>query len=36
MTDAAAVALGLSKAGIAHDEDYPDAGRVQGRVLELA
>ena len=36
MTDAAAIALGLSEAGIAHDEDYPDAGRIQGRVLELA
>ena len=36
MTDAAAVALGLSEAGIAHDEEYPDAGRIQGRVLELA
>ncbi len=36
MTDAAAVALGLSDAGIAHDEEYPDAGRVQGRVLALA
>ena len=36
MTDAAAIALGLPEAGIAHDEDYPDAGRIQGRVLELA
>ena len=36
MTDAAAVALGLSEAGVAHDEAYPDAGRIQGRVLGLA
>ena len=36
MTDAAAVALGLSEAGVAHDEEYPDAGRIQGRVLGLA
>jgi hypothetical protein len=36
MTDAAAAALGLSEAGIAHDEEYADAGRIQGRVLGLA
>jgi hypothetical protein len=36
MTDAAAAALGLSEAGIAHDEAYPDAGPIRGRVLELA
>ena len=35
LTDAAAVALGLSKAGVAHGEVYPDAGRVDGRVVEL-
>ena len=36
VTDAAAIALGVSEAGIPHDEDYPDAGRIRGRVLELA
>jgi hypothetical protein len=36
LTDPAAAALGLSEAGIAHDEVYPDAGRIEGRVLELA
>jgi hypothetical protein len=35
LTDAAASALGLSGAGLAHGETYPDAGRVEGRVLDL-
>ena len=35
MTDAAAVGLGLSEVGFAHAEAYPDAGRIDGRVLEL-
>jgi hypothetical protein len=36
LTDAAATALGVPDAGIAHREDYPDAGEIMGRVLELA
>jgi hypothetical protein len=35
VTDAAATALGLSGVGLAHDEEYPDAGQVHGRILEL-
>ena len=35
VTDAAARGLGLSDVGLAHDEEYPDAGRVEGRVVEL-
>ena len=35
LTDAAASALGLSEVGLAHDEDYPDAGPVHGRILEI-
>lgn len=35
LTDAAATALGLSKVGLAHREEYPDVGRIQGRILEL-
>jgi hypothetical protein len=35
VTDAAATALGLSQLGVAHAEDYPDAGRIEGRVIEL-
>jgi class 3 adenylate cyclase len=35
MTDAAAVALGLSQVGVAHGEDYADAGQIQGRIVEL-
>jgi class 3 adenylate cyclase len=35
VTDAAATALGLSEAGLAHGEVYPDAGEVHGRILEL-
>ncbi len=35
LTDPAATALGLSEVGLAHREDYPDAGRIQGRIIEL-
>jgi hypothetical protein len=36
VTDAAANALGLSQVGLAHSEEYPDAGRIEGRIVELA
>jgi class 3 adenylate cyclase len=35
LTDAAAIALGLSQVGLAHREEYPDAGLIQGRIVEL-
>ena len=35
LTDAAATALGLSEARLAHGEEYPDAGRVEGRIVGL-
>ena len=35
LTDAAATTLGLSQVGLAHQEEYPDAGRIQGRIVEL-
>ena len=35
MTDAAATALGLSQAGISHEEEDPDVGQIHGRVVEL-
>ena len=35
VTDPAAEALGLTRAGLAHREDYADAGEVHGRVVEL-
>jgi class 3 adenylate cyclase len=35
LTDAAADALGLSDVGLEHHEEYPDAGRVGGRIVEL-
>jgi hypothetical protein len=35
LTDAAATPLGLSEAGLAHREEYPDAGLIQGRIVEL-
>lgn len=35
LTDAAATALGLSQVGLAHREEYPDAGQIQGRIVEL-
>ena len=36
LTDAAAAALGVSELGIAHREEYPDAGVIEGRIVELA
>jgi class 3 adenylate cyclase len=35
LTDAAATGLGLSEVGLAHAEEYPDAGRIGGRIVEL-
>jgi hypothetical protein len=35
LTDAAATALGLSEVGLAHREEYPDAGLIQGRLMGL-
>ena len=35
VTDAAATALGLSEVGLAHREEYADAGPIQGRIVEL-
>ncbi|MEW5992147.1 MAG: DUF2652 domain-containing protein [Chloroflexota bacterium] len=35
VTDAAAAGLGLTGTGVEHLEDYPDAGLVQGRVIEV-
>ena len=35
VTDPAATALGLSEAGLAHREEYDDAGPIDGRVIEL-
>lgn len=35
LTDAAAAGLELPDVGLAHGEEYPDAGRVNGRVVEL-
>lgn len=35
LTDAAATGLGLGEVGLAHREQYPDAGLITGRVLEL-
>jgi class 3 adenylate cyclase len=35
MTDAAAGPLGLSGIGLAHHEEYADAGRIEGRIVEL-
>ncbi len=39
LTDAAATGLGLTDVGIAHGEEYPDSGRIEGRkgrIVELA
>jgi|BarGraNGADG00212_2_1021979.scaffolds.fasta_scaffold08483_5 hypothetical protein len=33
LTAAAATALGLSQVGLAHREEYPDAGLIQGRIV---
>jgi class 3 adenylate cyclase len=35
LTDAAATALGSPRIGLAHREEYPDTGRIEGRVVEL-
>ena len=35
MTDAAATGLGLQGIGLAHREEYPDAGQIKGRIVEL-
>jgi hypothetical protein len=35
VTDAAADHLGLADSGVAHVEDYPDAGAVAGRIVTL-
>ena len=35
LTDTAATALGLSQVGLSHSEEYDDAGRIQGRIVEL-
>ena len=35
VTDAAATGLGLSGIGLAHGENYPDAGQIEGRIIEL-
>src|SRR5439155_24308545 len=35
VTDAAAAGLGLTGIGVEHLEDYPDAGQVQGRVIDV-
>jgi hypothetical protein len=36
VTDAAAAGLGLTTVGTEHVEDYPDVGRVGGRVIEVS
>jgi class 3 adenylate cyclase len=35
VTDAAATGLGLTEVGIGHAEEYPDAGRIEGRIIKL-
>ena len=35
LTDAAAIALGVPEVGLAHHEQYADAGEVDGRIIEL-
>jgi hypothetical protein len=35
MTDAAATGLRLQGIGLAHREEYPDAGQINGRIVEL-
>jgi class 3 adenylate cyclase len=35
VTAAAATGLGLSEVGLGHAEDYPDVGRIDGRIIEL-
>ena len=36
ITDAAATGLGVPEIGLAHAEEYADAGQVRGRIVELA
>ena len=36
ITDAAATRLGVPEVGLAHGEEYADAGQVRGRIVELA
>ncbi|MGP1675410.1 MAG: DUF2652 domain-containing protein [Candidatus Limnocylindrales bacterium] len=36
LTDAAATALGLPAIGVGHSDAYADAGRIEGRVVELS
>src|SRR4051812_13169722 len=36
ITDAAARGLALQGIGVAHSEEYPDAGQVEGRIVELS
>ncbi|MES2208881.1 MAG: DUF2652 domain-containing protein [Chloroflexota bacterium] len=35
VTDAAASGLGLAGIGLEHAEDYPDAGRIEGHIIDL-
>jgi class 3 adenylate cyclase len=35
LTDAAATGLGLTGVGLSHAEEYPDTGRIEGRIVEL-
>jgi hypothetical protein len=35
VTEQAATGLGLAKVGLAHREEYPDAGRIEGLILQL-
>ena len=35
LTEAAATALSLPHAGLAHREEYPDTGPIEGRIVEL-
>ncbi len=35
ITDAAAAGLDLGEVGLAHHESYPDAGEIDGRVIQL-
>ena len=35
LTDAAATSLGVAQIGVAHREEYPDAGPIGGRIIDL-
>jgi hypothetical protein len=35
LTDASATALGVPQVGLAHREEYADAGQIPGRIVEL-